>query len=84
MMSEWGFVFLSWQMLNANHKVKVNKVKDKITNKIIFYLFFQCFLCSFAGVKISNMHRHYCLIHGYDKSQAEKNLKPDPDHPGNI
>jgi hypothetical protein len=44
----------------------------------------QCFLCSFSGVKISNMHRHYALMHGYDKSLADNHSKSDPEHPGKV
>lgn len=31
----------------------------------------QCLMCSFAGVKTSNMKRHYVDVHGYDASIAD-------------
>ena len=34
----------------------------------------QCLMCSFAGVKTSNMVRHYKDVHGYDASIADKSL----------
>ena len=36
----------------------------------------QCLMCSFAGVKTSNMARHYVDVHGYDASIADA---PDAD-----
>ena len=36
----------------------------------------QCLMCSFAGVKTSNMARHYVDVHGYDASIAHA---PDAD-----
>ena len=36
----------------------------------------QCLMCSFAGVKSSNMVRHYVDVHGYDATIADA---PDAD-----
>ena len=40
----------------------------------------QCFLCSYAGTKVSNMPRHYEDKHDYDRDLAEKG-DVDKDNP---
>ncbi len=37
----------------------------------------QCFLCAYAGVKVSNMRRHYENRHDYDASKADAKEAPE-------